>query len=136
MRLLDYPESVLARIRRLRFDRMIEQHEGPEDWASFLKYYPLETVQIEGKDVLLPIALEQHPNITIRRCKVGAGGDVLTIFLKDTTHVRDPQDELFMAGFLAVCERLPDTQLFVVVVYHEWFIVPFIRDGGERLDRD
>jgi hypothetical protein len=27
-----------------------------------------------------------------------------------------------MAGFLAVCERLPGEQFFVASVYHEWFI--------------
>jgi len=47
----------------------------------------------------------------------------LSIFFKDTTFVKERDDEWFMAGFLAVCERLPGEPFYVASVYHEWFII-------------
>lgn len=88
-----------------------------------LRHDSPEFLEIEGRAVLLPIGSEHHRHITILRCIASADGEVLTVFLKDTTYVNDPRDERFAAGFLAVCERVAGEMFFVASVYHKWFIL-------------
>jgi hypothetical protein len=123
MKLSELSPQVIERIKAYRWDRIIEKHEGPEDWASVLEFYAPEFMVIEGRHVLLPVNREQHPNMTVLRCVVSKDGQTLTLFLRDTTYVHDPADEKFMAGFLAVCDRVPGEEFFIAVVYHEWFII-------------
>ena len=28
-----------------------------------------------------------------------------------------------MAGFVAICDKFPDEEFYVAIVYHEWFMV-------------
>jgi hypothetical protein len=123
MRFSDLSVEVLERLRPLQWDRIIEKHEGPYDWDSVLRWQHLEFMQVDGRDVLLPVDREQHPNITILRCIPSADGRSLTLFLKDTTHVPDPEGEHFLAGFVAVCDQFPGEDFFVAILYHEWFII-------------
>jgi len=123
VKLSDLSPAVIERIRSYRYDRIIEKHEGPESWASVLKYYGPEFMVVSGYNVLLPIAGEHHPNIKILRCIVGDNGRTLTLFLKDTTSVTDLRDEMFFAGRVAVCDKFEDEEFFLAILYHEWFIV-------------
>jgi hypothetical protein len=123
LKLSSISPTARERIKTWRWDRIIEKHEGPMDWASTLEHYDLEFIETLGHHVLLPVDREQHPNITILRCITSEDQQTLTIFLKDTTYVSDPEDEYFSAGFLAVCERLPGEEFYVAVLYHEWFMV-------------
>jgi hypothetical protein len=41
----------------------------------------------------------------------------------NTTYVPDPQDEMFDAGFVAVCDKMPGEAFFLAIVYHKWFII-------------
>ena len=119
MKLADLPLTTIEKIKTYRWDRIIEKHEGPEDWASILKYYDPDFMQMNGHDVLLPINKDQHQNITILRYIVGDDGQSLTIFLKDTTYKSDP----FFSGFVAVCDRVPGEDFYLAILYHEWFII-------------
>ena len=123
MRLADLPQDVLQRIRSYQYDRFVEKHEGPEDWDAMFRWGDPEVLEIEGHSVLLPIDKARHPNITVLRCIESADGLSLTVFLKDTTFVPNAELERFWAGRLAVCDRVPDTVLFLALVWHEWFIV-------------
>lgn len=144
LRLSDLPAETIARLKTYRYDRIIEKHEGPGKWSYQLqepdagpsrlppplpgepdpyKPDPAEFMQIEGRDVLLPIGRSRHPNVTILRTIVSDDGKSLTIFLKDTTYVDDPQYEFFSAGFLAVCDRVPGETFYIAHVYHEWFML-------------
>lgn len=123
MKLADLPPATLARIEACRWDRIIEKHEGPEPWASTLRYSDVEFLEIDGHHVLLPLDREHHANITILRCLSAEDGEVLTIFLKDTTFVSNPEDELYSAGFVTVCERMPGEEFHLATLYHEWFIL-------------
>jgi hypothetical protein len=55
MKLTGLSPETLEKIKPVRWDRIIEKHEGPEDWESVLKYYEPEFMMIEGHPVLLPI---------------------------------------------------------------------------------
>ena len=106
MKLADLRPETLGRIRRLRYDRIIEKHEGPECWSSVLEYYGTDFLMVDGRHVLLPVPGEQLPNVVVLRCIVSADGQSLTLFLKDRTFVDNPVDETF-AGRVAICDKMP-----------------------------
>ncbi|MGH2585805.1 MAG: hypothetical protein ACRDJE_12900 [Dehalococcoidia bacterium] len=122
MKLSSLPDNVLDRLKAWRWDRIIEKHEGPWSWESTLGHGDVEFISIDGRDVLLPLHAEQRPNVTILRTIVSEDQQTLTIFLKDITYA-DPKYELFTAGFVAVCDKFPDQDFYVAILYHEWFIV-------------
>ena len=126
MKLSDLSDETLNKIKSLRWDRIIEKHEGPERWSSVLKYYNPEFMEIEGHWVLLPVEQENHANITILRTIWSAGGNSLTLFLKDTTF----GDDEFLAGFMAVCDKLKGEGFFIAILYHEWFVI----ERGDAFD--
>ncbi|MFN8487635.1 MAG: hypothetical protein U0350_08600 [Caldilineaceae bacterium] len=115
--------ATIEKISACHYDRIIEKHEGPEDWAGTLQFYDLDMFEVEGYRVLFPLDRRHHKNITILRCIVSQNQQMLTIFLKDTTHVEDPDEEMFWGGFLAICEKFPDEDFYLTTLYHEWFIV-------------
>jgi hypothetical protein len=123
MKLADLSPTVLRCVRKLRWDRIIEKHEGPESWDAEFEYGDPEFIRLAGFDVLLPVNKKQHRNISLLRCIVGDSGRSLTLFLKDTTYSHSPDDPVFDAGFIAVCDRFPGKEFFVAIVYHEWFII-------------
>ena len=128
MNVSDLSADQLNAIKALRFDRIVEKHEGPEDWDAKFRFGDPEFIDVDGRAVLLPLYGEQRPNVKILRSIESRDGSSLTLFLQDTTFVdsEDPHDAFFSAGFLAVCERMPGEDYFVATVYHEWFMVPFI----------
>ncbi len=119
MKLLDLSTETLEKIKLVRWDRIIEKHEGPEDWESVLRYDQPEFLEIEGCPILLPVDISHHPNITILRCIWSADRNSVTLFLSDTTYDDDP----FFSGFLAVCDRLKNEEFFLAILYHEWFVI-------------
>lgn len=123
MKIADLSSETKERIKTYRWDRIIEKHEGPEDWADVLKYHEPEFITVDGRDVLLPVDKEHHAHITILRCIPSQDGQTLTIFLKDTTYVENPESEMFQAGYVAICEKVKGEEFFIATVYHEWFII-------------
>ena len=119
MKLSELSTSTQELIKSVRWDRIIEKHEGPENWGSVLKYYEPEFLEIEGRWVLLPVERSHHPNITILRTIWSADGNSLTLFLKDTTY----DDEDFLSGYMAVCDKVKGEYFFLEVLYHEWFVI-------------
>jgi hypothetical protein len=119
MKVADLSNETLAKIKTVRWDRIIEKHEGPETWESELRYGEPEFIEIEGRWVLLPVEASRHQNITILRTTWSADGNSLTLFLKDTTF----DDDMFVSGYMAVCDRPKGEEFFLAVLYHEWFII-------------
>lgn len=126
MRFSDLSTNALDKIKTYRWDRFIEKHEGPETWASVLKYRQPEFMDTDGYQVLLPVDQEQHANITVLRSIVSQDEQSLTLFLKDTTYFEesdDPQMEMFYAGFVAICDKVPGEAFYLAIFYHEWYII-------------
>lgn len=119
MKLSDLSTETLEKIKPVRWDRIIEKHEGPEDWESVLKYEEPEFIEIEEYSVLLPVDKSHHPNISIIRSIWSADNNSVTLFISDTTYEDDP----FFSGFMAVCDRVKDEEFFLAILYHEWFII-------------
>jgi hypothetical protein len=119
MKLSDLSSEIIEKIKSVRWDRIIEKHEGPENWGSVLRNYEPEFLEIEGRWVLLPVERSHHANITILRTIWSADGNSLTLFLKDTTYEDDP----FFSGFIAVCDKVRDEDFFLAILYHEWFVI-------------
>ena len=121
--LTDLSAEAISKILVYQWDGIIEKHEGPEDWNSTLTTYDPEFLSAAGLPILLPTGRERNPNITILRSIVSGDGDSLTVFLKDTTHCPDPENEMFCAGRMAVCDRVPGEDFFLAIVFHEWFVI-------------
>ncbi|MFN6442061.1 MAG: hypothetical protein RMY35_035040 [Nostoc sp. DedSLP01] len=119
MKIADLSDQTREKIKSVRWDRIIEKHEGPEDWESVLKYEEPEFIEIEGCFVLLPVDKSHHPNISIIRSILSRDNNSVTLFLSDSTCEDDP----FFSGFIAVCDRLKGEEFFLAIVYHEWFII-------------
>ena len=119
MKLENLSTETLDKIKSVRWDRIIEKHEGPENWESVLRYYKPEFIEVEGRWVLLPVEESHHVNITILRSIWSADGNSLTLFLKDTTY----DDDSFFSGFMGVCDRVKDENFFIAILYHEWFVI-------------
>lgn len=119
MQIAELSSDCLAAIKAIRWDCIIEKHEGPEPWQSTLRWYDPEFMMIDGRAVLLPIEQSQHSNITILRTIWSDDRNSLTLFLKDTTY----GDDWFSSGFMAVCDRLPGQEFYIAILYHEWFII-------------
>ncbi|MEO0520973.1 MAG: hypothetical protein AAF171_27185 [Cyanobacteria bacterium P01_A01_bin.116] len=119
MQIAALSEQTLNKIKSLRWDRIIEKHEGPETWAARFKWGDPEFLMVEGRAVLLPVERSHHQNITVLRAIWSADGQSLTLFLKDTTY----SDEWYDSGFLAVCDKLTGEAFYVATAYHEWFII-------------
>jgi hypothetical protein len=118
MQLSDLSPAVCERLKALRYDRIIEKHEGPWSWDGVLTYEDPDFMLLHGYWVLLPLSRTQHPQMTVLRCIESGDGQTLTLFLKDTTC-----DEGIVAGRVAVCDQFPGGKFFVAVLYHEWFII-------------
>jgi hypothetical protein len=123
MKLSDLPPETIERIKQVRYDRFLEKHEGPFDWEGELKWGTPDFMTIEGRDVLLPIDQDQHPNISVLRAIPSSDGNTLTLFLKDTTWLEgdDPFYQM-LAGRVAICDKLPGEDFFLAVFYHEWYV--------------
>ena len=119
MKVAELSEVTLTKIKSVRWDRIIEKHEGPEDWESVFSYGTPEFMEVEGRWVLLPVECSNHVNMTILRTIWSEDGNSLTLFLKDTTF----DDHWAMSGFMAVCDRLLGEEFFLATLYHEWFII-------------
>ncbi len=86
---------------------------------SELRYGEPEFIEIEGRWVLLPVEASRHQNITILRTIWSADGNSLTLFLKDTTF----DDDMFVSGYMAVCDRPKGENFFLAGLYHEWYLI-------------
>jgi hypothetical protein len=116
-----------------RWDRIIEKHEGPESWRRKLAAGetapPSERVEfltLGGYDVLLPLPVEQHPKISLLWLIPSIDQQVLTLYLKNMQWAEwyPRGDDWTTVGFVAVCERAPEADWYVAILYHEVFLAP------------
>ncbi len=139
-------QQTREKILPLRYDQIVEKHEGPFDWeyklggreldTNLLKYFPdhdpiAETAQfleIGSYNVLLPIGRKHHPNITILHHFFGQDLTKLVIYLKDTTY----DDDVYGSGYIAVCDLIQPENFYLATLYHEWFIIDYDKDSKLR----
>ena len=143
MKVKDLPADVLAAIKKTRYDRIVEKHEGPESWdyqldfdsprtqeliemyrKNGLNFEPspdAEFLQIGGTDVLLPVSANQHPNMTILHHFFSEDRSKLVLYIKNTTW----DDSAWSAGFVAICDKFASQEFYLATFYHEWFIIDY-----------
>ena len=121
MKFADLDQKTVEKLKLRRYDRIVEKHEGPWNWQWQIEGGECEFIEADEHFILLPVYLEQIPNITILRVIESKDEKFLTIFLKDTTFYDGDDD--FFNGFMAVCEKFPAEDFFTAIVYHEWFII-------------
>jgi hypothetical protein len=140
MKLADLSEATRQKVAKVRWDRIIEKHEGPWDWSCLVAddsdrvifvnrpdYDPFthqiedvpEFLIIDDRPVLLPIPRKYHPNVEIVRTNWSVDGNSVTIFLTDTTFGSDWSE----IGFLAVCDKVVGEDFWLTIIYHERFVI-------------
>lgn len=147
MQVEDLSSAILDRIKKSRWDRIIEKHEGPETWKwKFKDYKPDDMIfrmdpdfdpiaarpqfmQVGGHWVLLPVSRDHHPNITILHHFLSEDHAKLVIYLKDTTY----DDSIFGAGYVTICDRQPEG-FYLTTLYHEWFIIDYDEEAKALFD--
>jgi hypothetical protein len=140
MKLADLSEATLQKISKVRWDSIVEKHEGPFAWDCILDDDSEPDFFVEGTDlsrfarkiedvpeflivddrpILLPIPRKYHPNIEISRTIWSADGNSVTIFLTDTTFSTD----WFEIGYLAICDKVAGENFWLTILYHERFVI-------------
>lgn len=125
MRVADLSKRAMDLIRRYRYDRILEKHEGPWDWSDVLDGYEPEFLTVGGRAVLLPLGRKHHRKIKMERVIASDDGKVLTLLFTDTTHA-DEEDEMelkFFSGRVAICEKVSGEDFFIATLYHERYVV-------------
>ena len=124
----------LATIKKMRYDRIVEKHEGPETWnwlldvegekkkelAEFYKkaggdYDPspnAEFMEVGGVDVLLSVASDHHPNMTILHHFFSEDRSKIVLYIKETTYY----DDAFASGFVAICNKFPNEEFYITTL--------------------
>jgi hypothetical protein len=139
MRIDELSEETLNKMKPMRYDRIVEKHEGPFTWKYLLKesepddffpetdpplepnFYKPEFVEIHQKWVLLPVGRGHHKNITFLHYFFSKDDKKLVVYLKDTTY----DDDTFSSGFIAICDWVEPEKFFFTTLYHEWFIIDY-----------
>jgi hypothetical protein len=139
MKLVDLSEATRQKIAKVRYDRIVEKHEGPFDWDYVLDNeqetflfanrpdLPLphqqenipEFLVIDNRPILLPIPLKHYPNIEVIRTIWSADSNSVTIFLTDTTY----GSEWYEIGYIAICDKVAGEEFWLAILYHEWFVM-------------
>lgn len=108
------------KITHYRYDSLLEgKHEGPYSYVDDLKSITLDFINVDGHNVILPVDKTHHANIEILRSHISQDGQQLAVYLKDTTHIKDP----VLSGWFAYCERVSEEEFFVATLYHEWYAI-------------
>lgn len=55
MRLQDISSELRSRVAKFRWDRIIEKHEGPEDWEYLIEDDYVDFLHVDEFNVLLPV---------------------------------------------------------------------------------
>jgi hypothetical protein len=137
MKVEELSQQTRDKISPMRYDRIIEKHEGPFSWKSALesheleermmKYFPdhdpiAETpqfLQIDSHNVLLPVGRKHHPNITILHHFLSQDLSKMVIYLTDSTYY--DSDE----GYVAICDSIYPENFYIATIYHEWFVTDY-----------
>lgn len=127
MKPTELPTEVQDYIKRYHIGMLLEKHES-WPWDIQINYSAFFT--FDGYKVLLPIQEEDRANVALLWLAVGADGNVLTLYIEDTTTwdslQRNPtykeyQDESMKqvyTDFVAICEQVPGQAFYITTFYH------------------
>ena len=142
MTVKDLSPNLLATLKKTRYDRIVEKHEGPATWSWELpdesrkeemkKMYGdrdmgfdidahADFLEIGGVQVLLPVDNDHHENMTFLHHFFSEDRQKLVLYIKDTTY----DDDVWGAGFVAICDKYPNEPFYLATFYHEWYIIDY-----------
>jgi hypothetical protein len=137
----DIPTEILNTIKKLRYDRILEKHEGPWTWESALKYDNACIVHFKDKNetfveftVLMPFPEHHKAQIKMVLCADAEHEEVKTIFFTcpSLAGYDETETNLQWCGFCAVCREVSipgagwfenAAPFYVTVLLHETFLI-------------
>jgi hypothetical protein len=140
LKIEELSQETIAKLSQIRYDRIIEKHEGPFDWKSkfseprklpkeYLEHYPdynpidekPQFLTVGKHNILLPVGREHHSHITILHYFLSEDHAKLVIYLKDSTYYEDD----LTIGFMSICDLVEPENFYISTVYHEWFMTDY-----------
>jgi hypothetical protein len=129
MKPTDLPTEVQEYIKRYSIGMFLEKHES---WSWKFQIDQSAFFTFDGYEVLLPIWEESRPNVSLIWLAVGADGNVITLYLEDTTvwdeiqsnpvyaHERtDGWMKQIYTDFVAIGEKVPGQTFYITTFYHQ-----------------
>jgi hypothetical protein len=111
-----FPKELYTKLLDFRQDTLIEKHES-RSWKYAIEHEELKTIEVlESKVLFSYIDDENFPNIEILHAFYDPTRRFMTIFLKDVTWEEDMNP-----FFLAIAERILETQFYVTTIYHNCY---------------
>lgn len=142
MQVADLSPEQRQQLAAYALDTLREKHEG-WSWDIPLNYSAFFT--FDGYEVLLPIAEEDRANVSLIWLAVGADGNVLTLYIEDTTTwneiqtnpaYQDYREPAWMkpryTDFIAICEKVPGQPYYITTLYHQGSVSREPGRGPER----
>ena len=122
MKFAEVSDDIRGKIASWRWDRIIEKHEGPHSWESTLRYSDVDFLEVEEKQILLPLDSEQRNQLEIRKIMTTQSQNEVILYLINHWYKQFGYKEQH-CGFIAICEKFPEQNFFVATAYHEWFVI-------------
>lgn len=132
----DLSPAVRQQLAVYSVDTLYEKHEGMP-WDIQLHYSSF--FEFDGYTILLPVPEKHRPQITLYWLSAGKDGQVVTLYLEDTTYwtekdEADPEMQFLKpryTNFLAICEKVPGQDFYITVLYHHGIISRYPGTGRD-----
>jgi hypothetical protein len=129
MKPTELPAEVQDYIKRYHIGMLLEKHES-WSWSIQITYSAFFT--FDGYEVLLPIQEEDRANVSLLWLAVGAEGNLLTLYIEDTTTWNSIQNHPFYKSesgdesmkrvytdFVVICEQVPGQAFYIATFCHK-----------------
>lgn len=111
---ISLPDDLRPLLASYHVDMLVEKHEG---WGDRYATDPNTRIALIGEyKVVLPIWYRRESKINILQIAPSTDGNMLTIYLLDSSYIEND-------GFVAIAEKIPDTDIYVAVIFHNSFWV-------------
>ena len=136
MKVSTLTSSLLQQLQNYPLDQLEEKHEF-SSWEYCLIEHTINELDVSGNmepvnygidveflhtnglDILLPVPIANHKNITINQSILSEDKQSVAFFLTDRTYYPDDDTS---NRYLAVCKKIPECDGYVCCLYHSTYL--------------
>ncbi len=119
--------NLKEKLKGYHLDLLFEKHESYGDYYYNLNS-TIQSLEFDDYSIILPIPEEQICNIEILNFYLNKDLNLITIFMKDYSYGDNLAD-----NYIAIAERIPDTNCFVTTYYHSCYNFPSVTSDTKCL---